>query len=122
MKTLGRHLLVDFFGCERRLLADAGHVERTLVEAARRSGARIVEVVFHSFNPQGVSGVVVIAESHLAVHTWPEEGVASMDLFTCGEGVEPWTAVAVVKEGFAAQRSSVTELRRGGAPEPTPAP
>lgn len=82
-------------------------------EAAKRSGATIVDEVFHLFNPHGVSGVVVIAESHLAIHTWPEYGYAAVDLFTCGEEVDPWQAYEFLKKRFKAQFTSTMELRRG---------
>ncbi len=82
-------------------------------EAARRSGATIVEDVFHLFNPHGISGVVVIAESHLSIHTWPEYGYAAVDLFTCGDDIHPERAFEHLKEQLGAQNYSVMELKRG---------
>ena len=83
-------------------------------EAARVSGATIVESVFHRFQPHGVSGVVVIAESHLAIHTWPEHGYAAVDFFTCGADIDYWRAHDFLKKAFAAGDSEVKELLRGG--------
>jgi spermidine synthase len=82
-------------------------------EATKIAGATIVQSVFHLFNPHGVSGVVVIAESHLAIHTWPEYGYAAIDLFTCGEVVDPWKAYTYLRERFHAQHVSSIEMKRG---------
>lgn len=113
MKALGRHLLTEFYGCDRDILNDVDQVRKGMEEAALRSGATIVDVVFHLFNPHGVSGVVVIAESHLAIHTWPEYGYAAVDLFTCGEEVDPYQAYEFLKKKLKAQFTSLIELKRG---------
>ena len=84
-----------------------------MLEAAIVSGATIVGEVFHRFTPQGVSGAVVIAESHLSIHTWPEYGYAALDLFTCGNRVDPWKAFGYLGEKFQAGRTSQTEVKRG---------
>src|SRR5437870_3823758 len=89
-------------------------VKRALVEAARRAQATIVDVVFHEFNPFGISGVVVIAESHLSIHTWPEYRYAAVDIFSCGDVLKPEVAASYLVEQFAAERASVVEMRRGG--------
>src|SRR5262249_52699959 len=83
------------------------------VEAAKRAQATIVDVVFHEFNPFGISGVVVIAESHLAIHTWPEYRYAAVDVFSCGESLQPQVAVDYLVEQLGADRASVVELQRG---------
>ena len=85
MISLGRHLLAEFYNCESGVLNDPEHIERLMNEAARLSGATVVQSVFHVFSPHGVSGVVVVEESHLAVHTWPEYGYAAVDYFSCGD-------------------------------------
>ena len=113
MKALGRHLLTEFYGCDRDILNDLEQVKKGMEEAALQSGATIVEVVFHLFSPHGVSGVVVIAESHLAIHTWPEYGYAAVDFFTCGEEVDPYQAYESLKKKLKAQFTSVIELKRG---------
>ncbi|MBN2332366.1 MAG: S-adenosylmethionine decarboxylase proenzyme [Deltaproteobacteria bacterium] len=113
MKALGRHLLVEFFDCDPKRLDDTAQVEKWMEEAARRAGATIVQSVFHRFQPHGVSGVVVIAESHLAIHTWPEYGYAAVDLFTCGATVDPWIAHEILKDAFAAGNWATKELMRG---------
>ena len=85
MISLGRHLLAEFYNCESGVLNDPEQIERLMNEAARLSGATVVQSVFHVFSPHGVSGVVVVEESHLAVHTWPEYGYAAVDYFSCGD-------------------------------------
>ncbi len=113
MNALGRHILAEVYGCDRAILNDPERVERILVAAALESGAEVREVAFHKFSPQGVSGVVVISESHLAVHTWPELGYAAVDVFTCGERVEPWDACNYIVEHFRAESVTATETERG---------
>ncbi len=85
MKILGRHLIVEYADCNCELLNDIDFLEEQMNESVRVAGATIVSSKFHRYNPQGVSGVIVIAESHLSIHTWPEYGYAAVDFFTCGE-------------------------------------
>jgi S-adenosylmethionine decarboxylase proenzyme len=84
-----------------------------MIEAASRSGATVLDTSFHYFSPQGVSGVVVIAESHLAIHTWPEYDYAAVDIFTCGTRVDPWKAFHYLKSTLDSKESSVNEIIRG---------
>lgn len=113
MQALGRHILVECYDCDVDILNDTDLIEERMEEAARRAGATIVGTSFHNFNPHGVSGVVIIAESHLAIHTWPEYGYAALDLFTCGEECDPWVGFHFLKEALGADRAVTTELRRG---------
>ncbi|MEA1923147.1 MAG: adenosylmethionine decarboxylase [Pseudomonadota bacterium] len=114
MEVLGRHLLVELFSCDEEVLDNLEKIEALMMVAARASGATIVQSVFHRFQPHGISGVVVIAESHLAIHTWPEHGYAAVDFFTCGADIDYWQAHDLLKEAFAAGDSEVRELFRGG--------
>ncbi|MCY0880272.1 MAG: adenosylmethionine decarboxylase [Firmicutes bacterium] len=113
MNALGRHILAEVHGCDSEILNDHGAVERIMVSAALKAGAEVREVAFHKFSPQGVSGVVVISESHLAVHTWPELGYAAVDVFTCGDSVNPWDACHYIVEQFRAQNFHASETLRG---------
>lgn len=113
MKALGRQILIEFYECSSEVLNDLDKIRRCMVEAAERSGAHVVEEVFHMFSPHGVSGSVVIAESHLSIHTWPEYGYAAVDLFTCGDDVDPWVAFEYLKTEFESTHHSATELKRG---------
>jgi len=113
MKILGRHLIAELAECNRNTLDDLQLLEKYLNESVRRSGATIVRSVFHRYNPQGVSGVVVIAESHISIHTWPEYGYAAVDFFTCGDAVDPYKAYEYLKEKLGSGHSHLSELKRG---------
>ena len=113
MHALGRHLLLELYDCDTEALNSLDIVKGSMVEAARRAQATIVDVAFHEFNPFGISGVVVIAESHLTIHTWPEYRYAAVDVFSCGETLQPQVAVDYLVEQLGASRASVVELQRG---------
>lgn len=113
MRALGRHVLAEFYGCSPDILNNTAQIEQIMVKAALEAGAEIREVVFHEFTPQGVSGVVVISESHLAIHTWPELGYAAVDVFTCGTTVDPWVSCYYLKRHFIAERMAAKEIKRG---------
>ena len=121
MNALGRHLLLELFDCDFDAISNLETVKSALVEAAKRAHATIVDVVFHEFNPFGISGVVVIAESHLSIHTWPEHRYAAVDIFSCGDVLKPEVAANYLVDQFGAERTSVVELQRGlflNAPAP----
>lgn len=113
MRELGRHILVEMYDCDPNVLNDQDTIRKEMIRAAELSGATIVGDVFHKFTPQGVSGAVVIAESHLSIHTWPEYRYAALDLFTCGTNVDPWIGFGHLRKVLRAERSSQTELKRG---------
>ena len=119
MKALGRHLMVEYYDCNSNTLNNPKKIEVLMNEAARISGATIVNSIFHSFNPYGVSGVVVIAESHLAIHTWPEHKYAAVDLFTCGNSVDPWKAFEYLNVKLNAKKYKIKEVFRGILDEET---
>lgn len=116
MRVLGRHLVADFHGCTADL-NDPRLVMETLEQACQVARATVVERSGHHFSPYGVTAVVVIAESHLAVHTWPEYRYAAVDLFTCGTTVDTWKAFEYVQRALGASRVEVRELQRGLVPE-----
>ncbi len=113
MAALGQHILVEFFGCTPEIMNDVALIEQGMVDAAEKSGATVINSTFHHFSPYGVSGVVVIQESHLAIHTWPEYQYAAVDLFTCGDVVDTWKAFDHLKEVFEAKNQSAMEMKRG---------
>jgi S-adenosylmethionine decarboxylase len=113
LNALGRHLLLELFDCDLDAINNVEAVKGALIEAAKRAQATIVDVVFHEFNPFGVSGVVVIAESHLSIHTWPEYRYAAVDIFSCGDVLQPEIAANYLVEYFGAERTSVVEMQRG---------
>jgi S-adenosylmethionine decarboxylase len=112
MTALGHHLLAEFSGCDASSLADLGRVTSAMLQAAEASGATVVTHSFHHFSPHGVSGAVIIAESHLAIHTWPEHGFAAVDFFSCGD-VDMIRGLAVLKVAFGAKEEVRLALERG---------
>jgi len=99
--------------CDPDVLNDVPTIEKAMVEAATKANATVISSDFHHFSPWGVSGVVIIQESHLAIHTWPEYQYAAVDLFTCGDEVDPWLAFDNLKEALNSQTYSVLEMHRG---------
>jgi S-adenosylmethionine decarboxylase len=113
LKALGRHVLAEMYDCDPVILNDHELIENILIDGAKHAKATIVESVFHKFNPHGVSGVVVIADSHLSIHTWPEYGFAALDLFTCGEEISPWVAFEYVAKKLKSKNYTTMEVNRG---------
>lgn len=113
LPSLGSHLLVEFYGCDSASLEVEEKVREAMVEAARRSSASVVTDSFHEFKPYGVSGAVIIQESHYTIHTWPEHGYAAVDLFYCSNTVAVEEAVSTLQEYFKPKRSSYMLVRRG---------
>ena len=112
-KVLGYHWLVELYDCDAALLNDPKKVEILLLDAARKSNATVIESCLHHFAPHGVSGVVVIAESHLTIHTWPEYAYAAFDIFSCGKEMLPQMATDYIAKAFGAQRVVVKKVVRG---------
>ena len=107
----GTHLLVEFW--EARNLSDVAGVERALREAAEAAGATVLHSYLHPFGPEmGVSGVVVLAESHISIHTWPERSYAAIDVFMCGD-CDPYRTLPVLEATLTPARVTVSEQRRG---------
>ncbi|MDD3655828.1 MAG: adenosylmethionine decarboxylase [Atribacterota bacterium] len=113
MDYLGNHLLVELYECDSLKLNNQNQLERVLKEAVRISGATALKTSFHQFAPQGVSGVVIIAESHFTIHTWPEYGYAALDIFTCGETINSQKALDYIEKELDVKMLSVTEMKRG---------
>ncbi len=116
MYALGTHLLVELRECNAKILSNLKEVQTALINAAKIAEATIVEAAFHEFNPFGISGMVIIAESHLSIHTWPEYKYAAVDIFTCGNTIKPEKAVSYLIEKFQSRNPSVVELKRGISP------
>jgi S-adenosylmethionine decarboxylase proenzyme len=113
MEALGRQILVEFYDCAQSKLNDVSFIESSLIDAAKASRATLISHNFHKFSPYGVSGVVVIAESHIAIHTWPEYLYAAVDIFTCGDTIDPWVIQEKLKESFESKNVSSMEMKRG---------
>jgi S-adenosylmethionine decarboxylase len=113
LAALGKHLLLELKDCDTGLLNDMEYLREVLSDVARLIGATVIKDSFYQFSPQGISGVVIIAESHLSIHTWPEYGFAAVDVFTCGEVIEPAKAVKPMADRLKAKSTSYIELKRG---------
>ncbi|MGK7369665.1 MAG: adenosylmethionine decarboxylase [Candidatus Halalkalibacterium sp. M3_1C_030] len=113
MDALGRQILVEFYDCDSDKINDVSFVESAFLEATRKSKATIISHNFHKFSPHGISGVVVIAESHVTIHSWPEYNYAAVDIFTCGDTIDPWIIQEYLKEAFESKNISSMEMKRG---------
>ena len=114
MDALGTHLVLELKDCRRELLTDLDFLRSTLLSAAVEAGTTVMGDSFHYFDPyDGVSGVVIIAESHLSIHTWPEYGYAAADIFTCGSALLADKAVNLLVSALESRNASVIELKRG---------
>lgn len=117
-QILGRHVIAEYYGCNPELLDDLAGLEAQMVAAARHSGATVVKQEFHHFAPHGISGVVIIMESHLTIHTWPEHRYAAVDFFTCGENTDPLRAHEYLSQALGAETSHHVMLQRGLEQQP----
>jgi len=113
VEPVGHHYVAEASGCDPEIIGRVDKVEQILVRAAAVANVTIWSISFHRFSPNGVSGVVVISESHLSVHTWPELGYAALDIFTCGNDAKPEAAVEYALKGFGAKSMHITEVTRG---------
>lgn len=113
MPSLGSHLLIELFGCDKQSLEQERTVGTAMRTAAQESEATVVAESFHEFKPWGVSGAVIIQESHYTIHTWPEHGYAAVDLFYCGGTIHVDKAVDVLRERFKPSKIKFLVVRRG---------
>ncbi len=112
-ELLGRHLLVELYDCDRDRLDDLEFLKAEGVAAAEAMGATVMAVHAHRYEPQGVSVVILLAESHLSLHTWPEHGTASLDVYVCGRTNDPHRARRLLGSSLAARRFADLEVERG---------
>jgi S-adenosylmethionine decarboxylase len=113
LKALGTHIVCELSGCDPEILTDMDAVRDMMIGAAKAARATVMEVAFHRFQPQGVSGVIVLAESHISIHTWPELRYAAMDFYTCGEHTDPWLACDYAAGALHAHSTITSEVKRG---------
>ena len=113
MNALGKHLLLELKDCNKEVLDDLDSLKGILLGAASEAKATVLGESFHQFNPHGVSGAVIIAESHIFIHTWPEYGYAAADIFTCGNSVQPKRAAEILIKKLGAKNHSIVEIKRG---------
>ena len=113
MNVLGTHVLLELRDCDPELLDDLDYIREELLTAAAQVGAHVVGESFHQFAPQGVTGILSIAESHISIHTWPELGYAAADIFTCGDQTMPDRATKSIVAALRCRDPQITQIRRG---------
>jgi len=112
MECLGVHLLDDLVGCDAELLDNSFYISQIMVEAARMANATIIHKHFHKFKPQGVTGFLLLSESHISIHTWPELGKAAVDFYSCGD-IDARAARDYLVDRLKATNSNTQEIIRG---------
>jgi S-adenosylmethionine decarboxylase len=116
MQALSQHTLLEFYDCDPARLKRSREVKKVLCESVLRGGGTIVKALFHNFNPYGVSGVVVITESHVTIHTWPEHAYAAVDIFSCSKKLNHQVIRDRLKRALSSQRVTGKTFLRGFSP------
>ena len=111
-ENIGRHCILELYQCDKAKLNDEAFIRTTITSSAKIAGAKLINLVTHSFKPQGVTGLALLAESHISIHTWPEIGYAAIDVFTCGEHTMPEKACKVFFKVFSAKNFSFKNIVR----------
>ena len=109
---VGKHCILELYDCDSSRLDDEAFLRNAITSAAKRAGATLLNLITHRFEPQGVTGLALLAESHISIHTWPESGYAAVDVFTCGDHTMPERACAVLSEELGSTRQNLRSLRR----------
>jgi S-adenosylmethionine decarboxylase len=110
--TVGKHCILELYDCDSTRLNDEAFLRDTITSAANRAGATLLNLITHRFEPQGVTGLALLAESHISIHTWPESGYAAVDVFTCGDHTMPEKACQVLADELNAGQHKLTSFRR----------
>ena len=110
--AVGKHCILELYDCDSSRLDDEAFLRDTITTAAKRAGATLLNLITHRFEPQGVTGLALLAESHISIHTWPESGYAAVDVFTCGDHTMPEKACQILWEELGSKRHKLTSFRR----------
>jgi len=111
--TLGTHLVCDFWGAEKTKLEDTTYLRNLLIEASNNANAIVIDVAMHKFKPEGITIVALLAESHVSIHTWPEEDYAAIDVFTCGDRMNPYAFLEALERELSPKTSNIEKISRG---------
>ncbi len=111
-ENIGRHCILELYQCDHAKLNDEAFIRTTITSSAKIAGATLINLITHSFNPQGVTGLALLAESHISIHTWPEIGYAAIDVFTCGDHTMPEKACQLLSKDFLAKHFSFKNIAR----------
>ena len=109
---VGKHCILELYNCDKSKLDDEAFLRTSITTAAKRAGATLLNLITHRFEPQGVTGLALLAESHISIHTWPESGYAAVDVFTCGDHTMPEQACEVLRHEFCAKHHVLKSFRR----------
>jgi S-adenosylmethionine decarboxylase len=111
MKAIGRHIILEMWGCQNLNSVDTA--ELALREMVQALDVNLLDLKVYPFSPVGITGMAIVSESHLVIHTWPEYGYAAVDVFTCGAPRDPQAAVEVLRRHYQPERIGVMEINRG---------
>ena len=111
-ENAGRHCILEIYECDQVKLNDEAFVRTTITSSVKMAGATLINLITHSFKPQGVTGLALLAESHISIHTWPEIGYAAIDVFTCGNHTMPEIACEFFSKEFGANKCSLKNIVR----------
>ena len=111
-ENVGRHCILELYQCDHAKLNDEAFIRTTITSSAKIAGATLLSLVTHSFKPQGVTGIALLAESHISIHTWPEIGYAAIDVFTCGDHTMPDKACKLFFKDFLAKHFIFKNIAR----------
>ena len=111
-QNIGRHCILELYQCDHAKLNDEAFIRTTITSSAKIAGATLINLVTHSFKPYGVTGLALLAESHISIHTWPEIGYAAIDVFTCGDHTMPEKACKLLSQDFLAKDFSFKNIPR----------
>ena len=111
-ENIGRHCILELYQCDKARLNDEAFIRTTITSSVKIAGATLINLVTHSFKPQGVTGLALLAESHISIHTWPEIGYAAIDVFTCGDHTMPEKACKLFFKDFLAKYFSFRNIAR----------
>jgi len=111
-ENIGRHCILELYQCDHARLNDEAFIRTSITSSAKIAGATLINLVTHSFKPQGVTGLALLAESHISIHTWPEIGYAAIDVFTCGDHTMPEKACKLLAKDFFAKHLSFKNIAR----------
>ncbi len=120
--ALGRHLLLELYDCDKSLLNNVDSIKKILITTAKNVNAKVINSSFHHFSPYGVSGVIIISESHFTIHTWPEYGYAAIDVFTCSKHINYDKIQELLIKNLSAKRHHANIHQRGTAVNPVTFP
>ncbi len=113
LSTLGRHLILEMWDCSRETVNNIEGIKEILANAAKVINATVIDIICHHFSPYGVTGVAILAESHISIHTWPEYQYVAADIFLCGNAISPQVAASYLIQVFHAKETSIAEFKRG---------